>query len=72
MTVGFTAIQARKFGDGTDTGFVTPHVFTEAGTYTVPVGGCDAMDSAEYVWDETSDQTIRFMGVKTYQCGKCG
>ena len=65
LTVESNYVGAEIYKDGTDTGFTTPSVFTEAGTYTVQLAGVTEWTPAEYVWDGTSDQTIRFMGVKT-------
>ena len=65
LTVESNYPGAEIYRDGVTTNYTTPHVFTEAGTYTVQLAGVTQWTPAEYLWDGTSDQTIRFMGVKT-------
>ncbi len=65
LTVESNYVGAEIYRDGVTTTYTTPYVFTEAGTYTVQLAGVTEWTPAEYVWDGTSDQTIRFMGVKT-------
>lgn len=65
LTVESNYPGAEIYRDGVTTTYTTPHVFTEAGTYTVQLAGVTEWTPAEYVWDGTSDQTIRFIGVKT-------
>lgn len=51
------------YRDGSPTGEITPHVFTEAGLYVLmPTSPYMTYLPASYNWDGTSDQTIRFMG----------
>jgi len=65
LTVESNYPGAEIYRDGVTTTYTTPHVFTEAGTYTVQLAGVTQWEPAEHVWDGTSDETIRFMGVKT-------
>jgi len=65
LTVESNYPGAAIYRNGTDTGFVTPHVFTEAGTYTVQLAGVTQWNPANYIWDGQEDASIRFMGVKT-------